>query len=115
MTTSLMSDDGKAEFVEQHRAEYESVRLAYVTPKQKAVPIETARERRTPIEWKAEDLAVPEEFGIRVMEDYPLKTLREFIDWSPFFHTWGLKGIYPRILDDEKQGAEARKIFGTRH
>jgi 5-methyltetrahydrofolate--homocysteine methyltransferase len=111
VTTSLLSEEGKAEFVEKHRAEYESVRLAYVTPKQKTVPIAEARARRTPIEWRVEDLAVPEEFGIKVMEDFPLKTLREFIDWSPFFHTWGLKGIYPRILDDEKQGTEARKLF----
>jgi 5-methyltetrahydrofolate--homocysteine methyltransferase len=40
-----------------------------------------------------------------------LATLREFIDWTPFFHTWELKGVYPRILDDEKQGAQARQIF----
>jgi 5-methyltetrahydrofolate--homocysteine methyltransferase len=45
------------------------------------------------------------------LEDFPLETLREFIDWSPFFHTWELKGIYPRILDDERQGAQARQIF----
>jgi 5-methyltetrahydrofolate--homocysteine methyltransferase len=46
-----------------------------------------------------------------VLDDFPLATLREFIDWTPFFHTWGLKGVYPRILDDERQGDEARKIF----
>ena len=109
VTTSLLSEDGKAVFVAQHRAEYESVRLAYVTPKQTTVPIAEARARRTPIEFVVEDLAVPEEFGIRVMEDFPLKTLREFIDWSPFFHTWGLKGIYPRIFDDEKQEEQARR------
>jgi 5-methyltetrahydrofolate--homocysteine methyltransferase len=48
---------------------------------------------------------------VRVLENFPLATLREFIDWSPFFHTWGLKGIYPRILDDERQGEQARQIF----
>ena len=54
---------------------------------------------------------MPEFTGVRVLDDFPLATLREFIDWSPFFHTWGLKGIYPRILDHEKQGAQARQIF----
>ena len=49
--------------------------------------------------------------GVRVLENFPLATLREFIDWSPFFHTWGLKGIYPRILEHEGHGAQARQIF----
>ena len=70
-----------------------------------------ARARRTPIEWRAEDLAVPSFTGVRVLDEFPLATLREFIDWSPFFHTWGLKGVYPRILEHEEHGAQARQIF----
>jgi 5-methyltetrahydrofolate--homocysteine methyltransferase len=111
VTTSLLSEDGKAEFVEKHRADYETIRKNHLAPKQTLVPLETARARRTPIEWRAEDLAVPEFTGVRVLDDFPLETLREYIDWSPFFHTWGLKGIYPRILDDERQGIEATKVF----
>ena len=49
--------------------------------------------------------------GVRVLDDFPLATLREFIDWTPFFHTWELKGVYPRILEDEGQGEQARQIF----
>ena len=75
------------------------------------VPLETARARRTPIEWRAEDLPVPAFTGVRVLDNFPLATLREFIDWTPFFHTWGLKGVYPRILEHEEQGAQARQIF----
>ena len=111
VTTSLLSEDGKAAFVEQHRAEYEAVRKAHSAPRQKVVPIETARARRTPIVWREEDIPVPAFIGVRAFENFPLATLREFIDWSPFFHTWGLKGIYPRILEDERQGAQARQIF----
>jgi 5-methyltetrahydrofolate--homocysteine methyltransferase len=111
VTTSLLSDDGKAEFVAQHRAEYEALRKAHVAQRQKAVPLETARMRRTPIEWRAEDLPRPESTGVRVLDNFPLATLREFIDWTPFFHTWELKGSYPRIFDDERQGAQARQIF----
>jgi 5-methyltetrahydrofolate--homocysteine methyltransferase len=48
---------------------------------------------------------------VRVLDDFPLATLREFIDWTPFFHTWELKGVYPRILEDERQGEQARQIF----
>ena len=56
VTTSLLSEEGKAEFVVQHRAEYEAVRKAHAAPQQKTVALETARARRTPIEWRAEDL-----------------------------------------------------------
>ena len=111
VTTSLLSEDSRALFIEQHRAEYEALRKAHSAPKQATVPIEIARARRTPIEWKLEDIAEPEFTGVRVVRDFPLTTLRDFIDWSPFFHTWGLKGLYPRILDDERQGVEARQLF----
>ena len=111
VTTSLLSEDGKELFVAQHRADYEALRKAHSAPKQKVVPIETARARRTPIEWRMEDIPTPAFTGVRVLDNFPHATLREFIDWTPFFHTWGMKGVYPRILDDERQGTEARKIF----
>jgi 5-methyltetrahydrofolate--homocysteine methyltransferase len=111
VTTSLLSEDGKAEFVIKHRADYEALRKSHAAPRQKVVSLETARSRRTPIEWRAEDIPTPEFTGVRVLNDFPLAELREYIDWTPFFHTWGMKGIYPRILDDERQGVEARKIF----
>jgi 5-methyltetrahydrofolate--homocysteine methyltransferase len=111
VTTSLLSDDGKADFVAKHRADYAALREAHSAPKLKAVPIATARARRTPIEWRPEDLPTPAFTGVRVLDNFPLATLREFIDWTPFFHTWGLKGVYPRILDDQRQGVEAQKIL----
>ena len=111
VTTSLLSEEGKAAFVAQHRAEYEALRKAHAAPQQKLVSLETARARRTPIEWRAEDLPVPEFTGVRVLEDFPLATLREFIDWTPFFHTWELKGVYPRILDDRAAGRAGAADF----
>ena len=111
VTTSLLSEDGKAEFVARHRADYEALRKAHGAPKPKLVSLETARKRRTAIEWRAEDLPTPEFTGVRVLDNFPLATLREFIDWTPFFHTWGLKGVYPRILDHPDHGAQARQIF----
>jgi 5-methyltetrahydrofolate--homocysteine methyltransferase len=111
VATSLLSDESKAGFVVQHRAEYETVRKTHASPRQPVVSIEIARSRRTPIEWRVEDIAVPESTGVRVLDDFPLATLREFIDWTPFFHTWGLKGVYPRILDEGERGVEARKLF----
>ena len=111
VTTSLLSDEGKPAFVAQHRAEYEAIRTAHTAPPQAVVPLEAARARRTPIEWRAEDLSVPAFTGVRVLDNFPLATLREFIDWSPLFHAWGLKGVYPRILEHEERGEQARQIF----
>ncbi len=113
VTTSLLSEENKPEFIRQHALEYESLRKQHAQPKLKVVPIATARERRTPIEWRAEDIAQPTFTGVRVLDNFPLEELRPFIDWSPFFHTWGLKGIYPRILDHPEQGGEARELFAN--
>ncbi len=111
VTTSLLSDDGKEAFVAQHRAEYEALRKAHSAPRQQVVSFETARARRTPIEWRPEDLPAPAFTGVRVLDNFPLAILREFIDWSPLFHTWGLKGVYPRIFEHPEQGEQARQIF----
>jgi 5-methyltetrahydrofolate--homocysteine methyltransferase len=111
VTTSLLSDDGKAAFVAEHRASYESLRKQHSAPRLQLASLETARQRRTPIEWRAEDLPAPEFTGVRVLDNFPLAKLREFIDWTPFFHAWELKGVYPRIFDHPEQGAQARQIF----
>jgi 5-methyltetrahydrofolate--homocysteine methyltransferase len=109
--TSLLSEDGKAAFVAQHRADYEALRKVHSAPRAKVISLEAARKRRTPIEWRAEDLPVPEFTGVRVLDNFPLATLRTFIDWTPFFHTWEMKGVYPRIFDHPEQGAQARQLF----
>ena len=111
VTTSLLSDERKSAFVAQHRADYEALRKAHSAPRSTVVSLETARKRRTPIEWRAEDLPTTAFTGVRVLDNFPLATLRAFIDWTPFFHTWGLKGVYPRILEHEGQGVQARQIF----
>jgi len=111
VTTSLLSDDGKAEFVAMHRADYAALRKVHAAPRQTLVSLEAARARRTAVEWRAEDLPVPEFTGVRVLDDFPLETLRTFIDWTPFFHTWELKGVYPRIFEHPEQGAQARQLF----
>ncbi|HEX3598022.1 MAG TPA: methionine synthase [Polyangiaceae bacterium] len=111
VTTSLLSDDGKDAFVAQHRAEYDKLRKLHSAPNFKLVSLNAARAKRTPIDWARETPAVPEFTGVRVLDDFPLATLREFIDWTPFFRTWELKGSYPRILEDERLGEQARLLF----
>ena len=115
VTTSLLSEDNKPAFVALHNADYDALRKAHAAPRQKLLPLEAARQRRTPIDWRAPDilsaLPTPEFSGVRVLSNFPLATLREFIDWTPFFHTWELKGVYPRIFDHPEQGAQAQQIF----
>ncbi|MDE3104838.1 MAG: methionine synthase [Acidobacteriota bacterium] len=111
VTTSLLSEEGRDEFVAQHRAEYEAIRRNLAAPVQQAVSLSVARQRRSAIRWSAADIATPEFTGVRVLREFPLETLRPYIDWSPFFHAWGLKGIYPRILEHEGHGEQARQIF----
>jgi 5-methyltetrahydrofolate--homocysteine methyltransferase len=111
VTTSLLSEDGKVAFVIQHREDYERLRKSHAAPRQKLVGIETARKRRTPIEWRAADIPTPTFTGARTFDNFPLATLRDFIDWSPFFHTWGLKGIYPRIFEHPEYGAQAHQTY----
>ena len=110
VSTSLLGE-GKADFVTKLRDEYAAVRKSHAAPAQPLVPLAEARARRTPIAWRADDIAVPSFTGVRLLDAFPLAELREYIDWSPFFHTWELKGVYPRILDDEKQGEQARQLF----
>ena len=111
VTTTLLNDEKKAAFVVQHRADYEQLRRIHAAPKHKLLPIETARANATPLEWRAEDISTPEFTGVRVLEDFPLATLRDYIDWTPFFHTWELKGVYPAILEHAQYGEQARTIF----
>jgi 5-methyltetrahydrofolate--homocysteine methyltransferase len=111
VTTSLLSDDNRAAFIDQHRAEYEKIRKLHAAPNFKLVPIPAARAGGPRFEWRPEDVPTPSFTGVRVLDDFPLAELRPFIDWSPFFRTWQLKGTYPRILEDEKYGEQARQIY----
>jgi 5-methyltetrahydrofolate--homocysteine methyltransferase len=111
VTTTLLSTDGKADFVAQHRADYETLRKRHAEPKQALISIEAARANRAPIQFRAEDIAVPDWTGVQVVDDVPIATLREYIDWTPLFHTWELKGVYPKILEHERYGEQARQIF----
>src|SRR5664280_1238210 len=111
VASSLLSAEGKANFVSQHLAEYERIRAMHAVPRHKLIRIEEARRRREPIQWRAEDLPEPEFLGVRLLDEFPLSTLREYIDWTPFFHTWELKGIYPQIFEHETYGEQARILF----
>ncbi|MFZ9596029.1 MAG: methionine synthase [Bdellovibrionia bacterium] len=75
------------------------------------VPLAQARSRRTPTNWADVEITIPQRLGVHTHEDLGLEELIPYIDWSPFFWTWELKGVYPKILSHEKYGAQARELF----
>jgi 5-methyltetrahydrofolate--homocysteine methyltransferase len=107
----LINPGFKPAFARQNREDQEKIRRQHAGQNVQLLPIEEARRRAAKIQWKAEDMARPEFTGIRRLESVPLEELVACIDWSPFFHTWELRGRYPAILDHPKYGAEARTLF----
>ena len=73
--------------------------------------IEQARERKLATDWGTLDIPKPGFLGVRVLDPVPLEQIVPFIDWSPFFHTWELRGRYPKILDDSEVGPKARELL----
>ncbi|MBX3230199.1 MAG: methionine synthase [Labilithrix sp.] len=110
VTTSLLSAEGKAGFVAELGADYEKLRRIHAGPKKEVVPLAAARANRPRLAYGAAEVPTPSFTGVRVWGDVPLATLREYIDWTPFFHTWELKGVFPRILEHEVYGEQARKV-----
>jgi len=110
---SLISNDLKVDFAAKIRAEYDTVREERkARAKQvKRVSITKARENRIAIDWHDYQAAKPTFLGSRVIEDFPLENLVERFDWSPFFQSWDLHGLYPRILNDKVVGEEAKRVF----
>ncbi len=99
VTSSLLSKDGKVPFVKQLREDYEKLRAQHAGSQVKLLSLEAARSRRPKLNY--DDLAKPEFTGTKMIEP-KLEELVKFIDWSPFFHTWELRGVYPKILTHEK-------------
>jgi 5-methyltetrahydrofolate--homocysteine methyltransferase len=110
---NLISEDLKATFVEDLRKEYEQVREKHAGRRThiKWLTLQEARANKTPIEWNNYTPPVPNDLGLQVFDDMPLEFLVPYIDWTPFFHTWELKGSYPKIFSDAEKGEEASKLF----
>ncbi|MEJ0089993.1 MAG: methionine synthase [Limisphaerales bacterium] len=106
--TSLLSKDGKAPFVKQLREDYEKLRAQHASSVTKLLSLEAARANAPKLNF--DDLPKPEFSGTKTIEP-ALEELAKFIDWTPFFHTWELRGVYPKILQHEKHGEEATKLF----
>ena len=109
----LVSDTQASAFVKEVADDYNDVRVAFESGDDTARlhTIEDARANGVKIDWDGYAPPTPALTGIQAFNDYDLAEIAEFIDWTPFFQTWELKGRYPAILEDAKQGKAARSLF----
>lgn len=110
---TLLSKENKPAFVERLNKEYDTVRDQHARkkPRTKPISLADARANKVDIDWQAYTPPVPAKLGVHEFHNIPISVVREYIDWSPFFMTWGLAGKFPRILEDEVVGEEATKLF----
>ncbi|WP_421925255.1 methionine synthase [Neoaquamicrobium sediminum] len=113
VVSSLLSSEQKPGYVETLRAEYRKVAEAHhrSEAEKQRLPLARARANAHRIDWSGYEPTKPAFLGTRTFETWDLAELARYIDWTPFFQTWELKGRYPKILEDEKQGAAARQLF----
>ena len=113
VVSQLLSPTQRADYVAQVRAEYTDVAARHERAEaaKSRLPLATARANALQIEWSDYHVPAPTFLGTRIVDDWDLAEIARYIDWTPFFQTWELKGVYPRILDDEKQGEAARTLF----
>ena len=110
VVANLIADN--EEFKAKLKKEYEQIRQFHRQKKKKEyLSLEAARANRFQIDWKPEEITVPRQLGVHQLIDFPIKELRKYIDWSFFFFVWELKGRFPDILNDERQGEQARKVY----
>lgn len=111
--TSLLSDELKPAFTEKLDLDYERVREQHSrkTPRTKPVSLARARANKVDIDWVNYTPPAPVKLGMHIIDDMDVATLRQYIDWTPFFMTWSLMGKYPAILDHEEVGEEAKRLY----
>jgi len=111
--TNLLNEENKQAYTDKIRAEYTSAREAHLSKRtdKKFVSIHEARRNRFQTDFMDYVPPKPAFLGTKVLSDFPLTELEPYIDWTPFFHTWELRGSYPRILTDKVVGEEATTLF----
>ncbi len=113
VVSNLLSADNKPAFIQKTAAEYVKVRdqQARKRPRSKPVSLARARANAAKLDWDNYTPPVPKKLGITEFKDVSIKTLRNYIDWTPYFMTWSIAGKYPRILTDDVVGEQAQSLF----
>ena len=110
---TLLSEDQRDDFVQQNREEQIRALAEFEggTPRRPLISYADALASRETFDWATVDISEPAFTGVRALADFPISDLVDYIDWGPFFHTWELRGSYPKIFNDPQKGVEARKLF----
>ena len=107
----LVDKNERERYLTQIKEEYQTIRESYGKIERKFVPIEEAREKKFQIDWDKENINVPNLIGTKHLKSFPISELRNYIDWSYFFVAWDMGMVYPKIMEDPKYGAEAKRLF----
>ncbi|HKJ06934.1 MAG TPA: methionine synthase, partial [Flavobacteriaceae bacterium] len=113
VVSNLLNEKSNKAYFKNLKEDYANVREGFLNrnKSKKYISLEKARENKFKIDWDKTRIKKPNFEGIQVFETFDLNNLVDYIDWSPFFKSWGLSGKYPNILTDEKVGKEASKLF----
>ncbi|MFT6872329.1 MAG: 5-methyltetrahydrofolate--homocysteine methyltransferase [Roseivirga sp.] len=109
----LISKETYDKFLLKTKDEYAKLRVDHANRKQikNYLPFSQAKANKTKVDWGNKEFVTPKKLGNQVFKGYSIAEIRPYIDWTPFFNTWMLKGKYPAIFDNEVVGEEARKLF----
>lgn len=113
VASSLISEELRDEFMVGIAKDYDRVRELNknAQSQNKFISMAEARENKFFIDWNKTQITPPTFIGNKVFTDYPISEIAEYVDWTPFFHSWEMKGSYPKILQDKVRGEEATKLF----
>jgi 5-methyltetrahydrofolate--homocysteine methyltransferase len=111
----LMSPNLRPDLVKENVKLQQQLAESYRQRDVKLIPLAEARARRFQTDWSNVDIPTPAFTGIKVLRDHPLDEIAKYIDWSPFFLTWELKGKFPRIFEDPNIGPHAKELFDDAH
>jgi len=113
VASSLISTELRGAFMADVNKDYERVREQNknAQSQNKFISLNEARANKFPIDWNKEKIMTPSFLGTKVFSNFDLKEIAEYIDWTPFFHSWEMKGSYPKILSDPQRGVEATTLF----
>ncbi|MFH1195272.1 MAG: methionine synthase [bacterium] len=113
VASSLLNPETKEKYIEQNKIDYAKVREDYLrrTSEKNLLSISEARANKYQLNLERLHVTKPKYVGVTVLNEFPLEVIRKYIDWTPFFSTWELKGKYPNIFENENYGVEAKKLF----
>jgi 5-methyltetrahydrofolate--homocysteine methyltransferase len=113
VTSSLLSDELRAEFVAKTAGEYDEVRARHAGKQShvRMLPLAEVRANKSKIDWSGYAPPAPRLLGVKALDNYPLDELARYIDWTPFFQTWELSGRFPAILNDAVVGEAATRLY----